>query len=178
MHLQAEDEAQDRMQLAVMKAVSAGVWGAKQPFTSLLFTDIYEATTQPTGQPFPYDVKFLSAQSLQNLISLSKETHHEIWSADRIVAYQGKDILAKRAAVSPFLWQRYCDYPQMSLEVLELWHRVEGLDHLMTIPSWFRQQHVREPDLLELWKRKVGLAKWIAWKEQHQQLMQELMEKI
>jgi len=121
---------------------------------------------------FPYDVTFLSWETLQQIAQTSRDFHTEFWPIERIRAYQGKDICAKRAAVTGFLWQRYVEYPTMTLEILHKWVEIEALEQLLTVPAWFRNQHVGE-NVMTIWQEKLG-TKYQEVVSRHQEVLGEI----
>ena len=160
------------MQLAVTKAVQAAVWGVTQEFASLLF--VGNDSILSTGKDFPYDVPFLPIQSLQQIKALATEHNYEAWPQDRLVAYQSKDMCARRAAVSSFLWQRYTDDSTMTLEKLKLWHEVEVIERVLSVPSWFRQQHYHE-NVDILWQERLRPHK-AKLATQHQEVLMKILK--
>jgi len=120
-------------------------------------------------------VKYLSSNDLQNIVNLSKKTGFEIWPPERISAYQAKNVLAKRAAVTEFLWLRYTENPRIDLKLLELWCKVENCEKYLAGPAWFRQQHEGEGDLDKLWNVHLGSQK-TSIEKRHQDLIKEIME--
>jgi hypothetical protein len=78
-------------------------------------------------------------------------------------------MVAKRAAVTRFLWDRYTEHPSMSLELLELWHYIENLDALLKPPTWFRNQH-RHGNIMELWRAHVGEQQMQHREAQHREV--------
>jgi hypothetical protein len=163
------------MQDAITRGIAASVWGATQQFSSLLYTDVYGNQQEVEQKEFPYDINFMSAKSIEHLKSLEKNKGHEAWPHARIRAYQGNDIVAKRAAASSFLWSRYDDEGGMSLERLKLWLDIEEYSNILAgVPSWFRNQHLGE-DVNRLWKAYVGEQRWKQIEQQHQAAVQKLL---
>lgn len=164
------------MQIAIQKALASAFTKHVPVFSSLQYQYLCEEEPEhPTSAPFPFDVKFLSHDTLNNFITYSADFETEFWPNERIQAYMGKDLCAKRAAVTPFLWARYSEYPDMTLKLLEKWHHVEILEQLLTIPLWFRNQHVHEKNIAELWKEKLGSKKQ-EYEQQHMALLQEIQD--
>lgn len=162
------------MQLAVTKAIISS-FEEPQPYESLLFQDwsLVDDGHQRTSRPFPYDVKFLSTHELDDLVRLAVEYEHEAWPMERIEAYRGKNLVAKRAAVTSFLWQRYTEYPQMSLKILKLWHETEQIEKMLKGPDWFRVQHTGEENVEELWDQELG-EKRQEFEQRHQSLIAKI----
>lgn len=165
------------MQEAIIRGVVSGIWGASQQFNSLLYTDVCGESQQEEGQhEFPYDVKYLTRAGLAEIKKLATTFHHEVWEPERIQAYQGKNLIAKRAAVSTFLWKRYCDEPKMSMERLKLWYEIEELDKILTqVPTWFQNQHIPCDNIKAVWRKYVGGHRWKLLEEQHRATMQKLL---
>ena len=164
------------MQVSVTKAIASGVWGAPQQFASLLFQGLTTSSlNDSTDQPFPQDVRFLSQEDILKIQTLADKTGQVLWPPVRIAAYLGTDLLAKRAAVTGFLWQRYTDDPTMTLDKLRLWHEVEQLEAGLTVPAWFRQQHEEAADVKALWVAKHGAAQIRAWEQRHEELLTQIM---
>lgn len=176
---QAELERQDRLQYAVANAIGTA-FGVMQEFSSLYFRDqlaIPPSKDQPrlslTGKPFPYDVHYLPKDQLQKLHQCSIDHNQELWPVARLQAYEGKDLCAKRAAVSAFLWDRYAEDPTMTLEKLQVWREIEVIEQLLQVPSWFRNQFFGQ-DILTLWNAKLGTER-ARLEARHQELLQELL---
>lgn len=150
--------------------------GKLPPFQSLYYRYLYgdEPTTQRI-QDFPYDVPFLSSESILKLRKAQIDANQEFWPMERIEAYLGKDIYRKRAAVSAFLWERFTEHPKMSHAELKAWAEVERLDsYLRQIPAWFREQHLSSKDIDAEWKEWLAPRR-AAYEARHQELMKEIL---
>lgn len=162
------------MHVAITSALTSAFTKHRASFASLHYQMLTVPESPLTADDFPYDVTFLSYEVLEEMIAKSKKYRTEFWPIERIRAYQGKDICAKRAAVTGFLWQRYCEYPKMSLGLLQKWVEVEALEQQITIPTWFRNQHPHE-EIARLWQEKLG-PKREAYIKRHQKVLEEIQQ--
>jgi hypothetical protein len=160
----------------VTQAIAAAFAGkdSRPAFWSYFFQDMtVDPLHERTDRPFPYDVKFLSEAELQHIERIAVNHAHEAWPPERIAAYRGKDLIAKRAAVSAFLWQRYTEYSELSMNTLKLWHEVEQLEKVLRVPFWFRQQHLSEGDIVKAWKDRIG-AQYEAAEAKHRAVLKQI----
>lgn len=164
------------MQVAITSALASAFTKHSPLFSSAQYQYLAEEKEEPdhyADKPFPFDVKFLSKETLKKLESQSVFYNEEFWPIERIHAYQGRNLCAKRAAVTPFLWKRYSEYPQMALPLLEKWHHVEVMEQLLKIPLWFRNQHVLENNISLLWEEKLG-NKREQYEQEHMKILDEI----
>ena len=151
------------------KAINTTLYGTKPDFESLLFAPML----RHTDKPFPYDVTFLDEKSLQHIQSFGQENDYEIWSRERLTAARSRDILARRAAVSAFLWERYISDPHITLDKLKLWHEIEEIEKSLTPPSWFVNQYSGE-DVKTAWDNRLGKQKEFL-QARHGEVIKQLM---
>jgi len=99
---------------------------------------------------FPYDMTFLSHDSLQDIITgirLAKKTLEQSpWPPARLQAAMDDDVLAKRAAQSIELWEYYWTYKEAGVPI------TEDLLLLFAKFLWYKKCLKPPPRLIDRWR--------------------------
>jgi hypothetical protein len=137
-----------------------------------------EETSHDIGE-FPYDVVYLDASSLGHIQDLTGGKN-DIWNSERLQAYQGQDMLAKRAAVSSFLWQRYQEMPTMSVAMLKLWVEIERDDQILRPQPWFFNHHRKrsQAEIQQDWRAFIGEQRMKETEAKHRQVMEQIQQML